>query len=134
MDGGIRFGNGVISEILAKLIQAVLQPGSTVIIHKDMKAFVKEYNSGMCDIPVIIFNPEIDEMNGIWPHILSNSTYTGTPFFFINNPLIDDLDGARRLKPYIRNGFDFRLGMPFSVTELTETMRGLIERRVEVLT
>jgi hypothetical protein len=131
MDGGIRFGNGIIGRILSELIRHLLGSGSSITIDEHMEPFTDRFRSGQCAIPVVILNPEIEEMPDYWPLICSGAAYESTPFLFINNPLKDDIDGAKRLKPYIRQGFDSRTGMPFRLPEIAETIGYLTKKTSE---
>lgn len=127
MDGGMRYGSGVISEILSMFIQEGLGLDATVDEHMD--PFLSKFKNRAFDVPIVIFNPEISELTEIWPSICSDEAYALTPFLFVSNPLDTDPDGVKRLTPYFRKGFDLKVGMPFRFPEIAETMHCLVERR-----
>lgn len=131
MDGSLRMGEKTFSEILSLFFPKLLGPELHISIDDHMKPFTDRFISGECDIPIIIMNPLIAEMPEFWPLICTSKAYDYTPFLFIPNPIPNDIKGDERLKSYFRNGIDFKMGMPFGVTVITEIVTNITERLTE---
>lgn len=131
IDGAAMYDNRIIGKILSEILHTLVGSDSLVTIDEYMEPFTHRFRIGECDIPVMILNPEINEMAEFWPNIRSSAAYVYTPILFVNNPLKGDIDGAKRLKPYFRKGFDSRIGMPFRVPEVAEAIGFMEKKRSE---
>jgi hypothetical protein len=110
-----------ISSFLSICFEIILDDKCEIAFERHVGDFYRRLKSHPCDIPVVIFNPYIDEIDSVWPLITSIKDYSDKRFLIFSNEF-DPLRREELFKSFVRENFDFKFGIPFVIQELIDAV------------